>query len=109
MSEPGFSVDPPAMRSSGQGIAMSADQLTQLVTGFQQSLSGYGEPWGADDLGSLIGMAYQSISELAMECLQDNITELAGYGEGVTTMADTYEAVDQGVDDGIRRLADGLG
>jgi hypothetical protein len=104
-----FRVDPQSIRTSGQDISTAADQLSQQVAAFQAGIAGFGEPWGTDDLGSLIGMTYQAIAEMAMECFQDNITDLAAYGEDVGTMADTYESADQGVDEGIRTITDQLG
>ncbi len=94
MSMEGFQVEPEAIRDGGSGIRDAADQLRARLGAFQGELAGFGQPWGNDDLGSLIGMCYQAISDVAMECYQRNIEELGYMGEGVEIMADNYEDAD---------------
>jgi len=109
MTADGFRVDPPSIRAGGAGITSAGGRLRQRVAAFQQELAGFGEPWGTDELGALIGSCYQAISDLAMEVYQDNIDELEAYGEDVGAMADTYDEAEQAAEDGVRAIQDGLG
>ena len=109
MTADGFYVEPPAIRAGGDGIVATAGQLRERLASFQQELAGYGEPWGTDDLGTLIGTCYQAIADLAMEVYQDNLDELDAYGEDVGAMADTYEQAEQATEDSVRTITDRLG
>ncbi|MFI0374374.1 hypothetical protein ACH35V_41500 [Actinomadura sp. 1N219] len=86
MGMPGYEVDPEGIRRSGIGIGSSAQQLKADWEAFQAELAGFGEPWGTDDIGSLIGGMYQAIYEVAVDCYNDNL-------ETMTEDADTVQAV----------------
>jgi hypothetical protein len=100
---------PEDVHRSGDAIAQSVQQLRQKVDAFQVTLAGYGEPWGNDDLGALIGGCYQVIADLAFECLEDNVAHLEGYGEGLHAMAASYEDNEQQIVGNFRQLHDRLG
>lgn len=92
---PDLDIDSAALRYSGSGVRTTAEDMAQRFTAFQAELSSYGQPWGNDDLGSLIGMAYEVVMEAAMECITDNLGGLAEDGAGLLGMADNYDAVEQ--------------
>lgn len=85
-----LNVDPEHLRRSASGIRSSAQNLRSKVREFQQTLTGHGEPWGTDDVGSIIGMLYQGASGLAFDCLDDNTGGLENHAEGVHAMAAAY-------------------
>jgi hypothetical protein len=85
-----LNVDPEHLRRSASGIRSSAQDLRSKLRAFQQTLTGRGEPWGADDVGSIIGILYQGAAGLAFDCLDDNISGLESHAEGVHAMAATY-------------------
>lgn len=90
MGDGKISVEPDQIRSSGGGIRNAAQQLRAELQAFQAELAGFGQPWGNDDLGFLIGGCYQAIEEVAMECYQENIAELEQTADKVNTMAANY-------------------
>jgi hypothetical protein len=102
-------VDPEDIHRAGAGIATSAQALQAKVQSFQSELQGFGEPWGNDDIGSLIGMCYQAIYEAAMECFGANIGELLGDAEGVKSMAATYREAEDTSAIEVNRVRDILG
>jgi hypothetical protein len=102
-------VDFEDVHRAGAGIASSAQALRAKVQSFQAELQGFGQPWGNDDIGSLIGMCYQAIYEAAMECFADNIGELAGQAEGVQAMAATYREAEDASAIEVNRVRDILG
>jgi hypothetical protein len=54
-------------------------------------VSGFGEPWGGDEIGMLIGTAHGAVFQAAVECFTDNARELAGHAEGLQRVADNHE------------------
>jgi hypothetical protein len=83
-------VDPAQIQRSGAQISSAARQLHGQVSSFQQDLAGYGQPWGHDMVGSLIGGCYLAISGAAMESFADNTSALDDQGTRVQAMASTY-------------------
>ncbi|GIF66123.1 hypothetical protein Ais01nite_41580 [Asanoa ishikariensis] len=88
-------VDSAALRYSGGGVRNTAEDMSQRLAAFQSELASYGQPWGNDDLGSLIGMAYETVLDVAMDCITENLGGLAEDGAGLVGMADSYDAVEQ--------------
>ena len=102
-------VDAEDIHRAGGGIAMSAQALKAKLEAFNAELQGFGAPWGNDDIGSLIGMCYQAIYEVAMECFASNIGELEGQAEGVRAMAATYREAEDTTAIEVNRVRDILG
>jgi hypothetical protein len=96
-----FDVDPDRLAESGQRLSVAGQQLGDEVERFVAATLAFGAPWGDDDLGSLIGEAYQAIRDDALECLGDNVDELSAHAGDVTTMAAAYRDVDDDVADGL--------
>ncbi|GIF78442.1 hypothetical protein [Asanoa siamensis] len=86
------------IRRSGSGVGSSAEEMARRFTAFQTELATHGQPWGNDDLGSLIGAAYETVREVAMDCIIDNLEGLAGDGSGLLEVADTYDAADETIE-----------
>ncbi|TDD75656.1 hypothetical protein E1293_28170 [Actinomadura darangshiensis] len=109
MGMPGYEVDPEGIRSSGIGIGTSAQQLKSDWEAFQAELAGFGEPWGDDDIGSLIGGCYQAIYEVAAECYGDNLQAMEEDAGVVQYVADSHAAAEQHNVVEINRVRDVLG
>ncbi|MDG4820878.1 hypothetical protein O7635_03300 [Asanoa sp. WMMD1127] len=90
-----LNIDSAALRYSGSGVQTTAEDMGQRFTAFQAELASFGQPWGNDDLGSLIGMAYEVVMEVAMDCISGNLDGLVEDGAGLLGMADNYDAVEQ--------------
>ncbi|MBA9007244.1 WXG100 family type VII secretion target [Thermomonospora cellulosilytica] len=101
--------DSPAIDRAGGRIQLSANDLKAKVDAFNTELQSYGQPWGSDDVGMLIGMCYQAIYEIAMECFQENIAELSEYGNSVRVMAATYRESEDLSAIEVNRVRDILG
>jgi hypothetical protein len=102
-------VSPDRIRKAGSGIRTSAQQLQAGWEALQAELAGFGEPWGNDDLGSLIGGCYQAILEVAGECFAENLGEIDGQAEGVQTMAANFLAAEDNSVIEVNRVRDILG
>ncbi|GAA2713395.1 hypothetical protein [Actinoplanes palleronii] len=67
----GVHVTPDSLDASGQHLAAVAERFASALTAFQAEIAGYGQPWGADDIGSLIGAAHDEVASFAFESYQD--------------------------------------
>jgi hypothetical protein len=85
-----FSVDADRMRDAGDNISQSSQAMSGSVSQFEAQLASYGDAFGGDDLGSLIGMVYGVIHDLAMDCFETNIADTQEAGETVTAMANNF-------------------
>lgn len=92
-----FTVDADRMQVSGQLLGASGDQLHAEISRLAAEVGAFGAGWGDDDLGSLIGLAYQEIRDAALECLYDNAAELADQARGVRDMAAAFRDTDDEV------------
>ncbi|MEV1328821.1 hypothetical protein AB0J20_04495 [Micromonospora costi] len=109
MTMSGFQVDPASLRASAEFLDQTVDQLADALEQFESTVQALGQPWGGDDLGSLIGELYLGIHDLAMSCFEGNGEVLGQFAEGLHTMADTFEAVDQQAEAALRRIGAALG
>lgn len=109
MGMPGYEVDPEGIRRSGIGIGTSAQQLKSDWQAFQAELAGFGEPWGNDDIGFLIGGCYQAIYEVAAECYMENLQAMEEDGTAVQAVAANHFAAEQHNVVEINRVRDVLG
>ncbi|MEV0156931.1 hypothetical protein AB0H57_24815 [Micromonospora sp. NPDC050686] len=109
MSGGGFEVRPEALRDAGHTLSDVAQGFLADLDGFEAQLRGYGEPWGGDDIGSLIGVAYTEVAAYLFDCVASAGEEIGSAGEDVSGMADAYERVDEDGADSMRSLAAGLG
>ncbi|MFC5746007.1 hypothetical protein [Actinomadura rugatobispora] len=85
-----LNVDPQTIKRGGAGIRSAAHQVQSEWETLQGKLSGYGEPWGGDMIGMLIGGCYAAIFEVAAECVTGNVTGMTDHAEGATLMASNY-------------------
>jgi hypothetical protein len=90
MGNGNLDVDPESIRRGGNGIRSTAHQIQAEWEALQAKLAGYGEPWGQDMLGMLIGGCYLAINEVITECIQENVNGLQDHAEGTTVMAANY-------------------
>lgn len=102
-------VDAEEIHRAGGGIVSSVETLQEKLRAFEGELRGFGQPWGNDDIGSLIGMCYQAIYEVAMECFTGNIGDLGGHAEGVKTMAATHREAEDVTTIEVNKVRDILG
>jgi hypothetical protein len=106
---PGFEVEPAAMRGNAEGLDDVVDDFAESLARFENTINGFGEPWGADDIGTLIGELYLGIHDLAMSCFESNGEVLGQFADGLHTMADNFERAEQDIATGLQRIQNQLG
>ncbi|GAA1893347.1 hypothetical protein [Asanoa iriomotensis] len=104
MSSPGFQVDPAALGSSAASLSQAAGSFVGALRAFEAELASFGSPWGADEIGSLIGTAHAEVADWAFECFRTAADEIEAAGFDLGDMAAAYEQVE----DRIRTTFEGL-
>ncbi|TDB91921.1 hypothetical protein E1264_00170 [Actinomadura sp. KC216] len=102
-------VDPGQIRKGATGMQGSSSQLRGRLQDFQAKLAGYGEPWGGDDIGFVIGTIYMAASELAFDCYSSQIDGIDEMSEGATLMANNYQSAEDLSEVEVNRVRDILG
>jgi hypothetical protein len=85
-------IDADQVTERGTAIMTASQRLKDEWEAFCGKLEGYGEPWGSDDVGSLIGACYTVVFQAATECYASNVEAMTGDGEAVKAMADLHRA-----------------
>lgn len=109
MSSQRISVDPEGIRRAGTGMTSAGETINQEVTRFQGELASFGEPWGNDDIGSLIGTVYGVISDLAFETYAGNADAVREIGALTQRMGQNYAENESGIESGINAYKQSLG
>ena len=101
---PDLSVDADSIERAATELQTVADDLDGIVGPFAQALSQYGDPWGMDMLGMLIGGGYVAIEQLAFETLDSIVDCFDADAEGLTSMAASYRDVEDSNDASFDRF-----
>jgi hypothetical protein len=91
----GFRVHPEALRAGGATLASVGAQLGEGLERFDAAIASFGQPWGGDYIGMLIGEAYQAAVDYAMGNFFAAADEIASAGEDVMGMADAYASTEE--------------
>ncbi|WCN83945.1 hypothetical protein [Micromonospora sp. LH3U1] len=105
----GFEVEPALLRSGGNEVIGAAERFIGQLESFEAQMQGYGEPWGADDIGSLIGIAYTEASTWVLDCIGVAAEEIGSAGSDLTQMAENYELVEEASANALRDIQGMLG
>jgi hypothetical protein len=104
-----FEVDPAGLRGAGNGLTDVGGQFGAALEAFRAKIAGHGEPWGADDLGTLVALSFPVVAGYLLECCDAIADEYEVSGADLAGMADDYEAVEQELEGQFRRIGEGLG
>lgn len=102
-------ISPDSLRDVAGLLNQVGQQLDQLLTRLEQEIMSMGQPWGNDEIGQLIGVAFEEVVSFAFECLRGVLDEILQSGTDLIAMADRYEAAEQSFIDNFRMLGDTLG
>lgn len=87
-------IDTDRLDVAGRRLSAAAEHFVGALTAFQAELAGFGQPWGADDIGTLIGAAHDEVSTWAFECYQAALDEIVAAGADLSGMAAAYDAAE---------------
>ncbi|GIF72077.1 WXG100 family type VII secretion target [Asanoa siamensis] len=105
----GFQVEPDSLRTSATGLDDVVDRFGDALEEFETTIAAFGQPWGGDDLGTIIGELYLGVHDLAMGCFESNGELLGQFAHGLHTMADSFESAETEIADSMARLQSLLG
>lgn len=91
----GFRVEPEQLAEAAQGLQTVGESLYSALTDVTATLT-TNSPWGADDAGTVFGMAYTALLSHALESMQSHVEKVFVSAEGVMAMAQTYDEAEQG-------------
>ena len=95
-------ISPESLRTSSNGMISVVDRLSAELTTMENTLNGYGSPWGTGLLGTVIGQLYQEVHDIAMGTFEENGEVVSEFAEGLDTMADEFEATEEEIEGGLR-------
>lgn len=87
-------VTPAGIRRVAGDLEKAIDKLDSDLAALANEMDGQSDPFGGDDIGSLIGMCYQAIHSMAMDSYSSNIEELDAHVEALHGLADGYETAE---------------
>src|SRR6266542_353803 len=67
------------------------------------------DPWGGDEIGSLIGELYGLIHDMALTCFESNGEVLGEYADGLHVMADGLDQTETDIAGGLQQIHQALG
>lgn len=88
-------IDTDSIRTAGKQLQAAGERFGTALQQFQAELASHGEPWGTDDIGSLIGAAHAEVADYAFECYGDARDEVVASGQDLVGMAERYELLEQ--------------
>jgi methyl-accepting chemotaxis protein len=97
----GFHIQVDSLRKSSEGLVGAVDKVGEALTKLENTLHGYGSPWGSGLIGSLIGELYEGIHEMALGAMETNAEVMSEYAEGLDTMAADVEELESQIESGF--------
>lgn len=104
-----FTIDADGLRESGDRLAALGEQFESAIEQLRAKIAGYGEPWGADTIGMLVGLSFPVVGDHLLECCAATADEYQLSGEDLAGMADDYEADEEELASAFRQFADRMG
>jgi hypothetical protein len=95
VSGQGFAVDPDQLTGTGSAVDSCAQQLSTALQGLQTTITSQ-NPWGADDPGTVFGMAYTMVLKTAMDVYASHVEQLGGAAQRLAQWAQSVQSVDEG-------------
>jgi hypothetical protein len=97
-------VTPEAMLADGHALANVADDMSSGLQGLQSTIQGDGNPWGADEQGSIFGQVYQLVLGKAFEAVVSHIQQVDYAGHALAAQASGYDQVETGNTQQLRAI-----
>ncbi|MGV9772962.1 hypothetical protein [Streptosporangium sp. NPDC003464] len=100
----GVTVSHADRRSGGTGLSAAGASQAEGVRALRAYLEGEGDPWGDDELGSMVGAAYREVTRQALEVYDSLVEHRVTTGENVETSSVNYRSVEQRSEEETARL-----
>jgi hypothetical protein len=103
------SIQPDTLQSAGNGLNSVSSMLKDELNSLESELQSFGDCWGNDDIGSLIGAAYQEVVSWAFDCLREVVDEIGQSGGDLINQAQQWSDYEQQVENGFKQFLGQLG
>jgi len=97
------------LRQAGNQLNQVGSRLDGELTKVENDLLALGEPWGKDQIGQLIEVAYQAVVTVAFECLRGVLHDILQSGQDLVDQAGHWENQEQSISDGFTNVLGELG
>lgn len=102
-------LDTSGLRCSGDRLAGLGEAFEAAIDRFRERVREHGEPWGDDELGSLIGDAFPTVGEWVLDCCLAVADEFQLSGDDLAAMADSYALPPLDEPYGLHQVQEDLG
>ncbi|MEW9555628.1 hypothetical protein [Nonomuraea sp. NPDC050783] len=100
---------PAHARKAAEGVSSSAQELQERLSAFEKELTGDGDAFGADDLGTIIATIYGAIHQMAFESYGDNTGEMGTYAGNLQVMSVNEQRAEDLATVEVNRIREMLG
>lgn len=90
-----LSFDTKALHGSGQNLQDVGRRMNDHWQQMQGTVQGMGDIFGDDMVGSLIATTYQAAHQIAHDSYTSSAKGFNDFGDGLLTMAGTYDATER--------------
>ena len=100
-------VVPETMSTAATSLTQTAQELVTSVNGLAATINGAGNPWGADEQGSIFGQLYTAVLGKAFESIASHVEQVGYAGAALSQQAATYTEVETGAATQFRAMQGG--
>ena len=97
------------LREAGTKLGQVGGQLDNALNQLEHDLLSLGTPWGDDQIGQLIGVAYKEVVDWGFQCLKGVLNDVLKSGTDLINQASQWEAQEQSISDGFTQTLGQLG
>ncbi|RLP89336.1 WXG100 family type VII secretion target [Micromonospora sp. CV4] len=90
----GIQVDVDALHAAAGSLAATGQQLGAEIASLESTVNGAGNPWGADEAGSLFGAVYVEVLTHALDVYRSMADQLLETAANLDLGADAHEATE---------------
>ncbi len=102
-----FQISPESLQAASRGMRRCAEDFAAAVERLRGRVLGAGNPWGADEFGTLFGAAYTECTTLGLRALDHLAGQLGDVAEALGRMGANTQGTDEANAAGFRRLEGG--
>lgn len=80
-------IDPQSLAKAGSALATIADTMASELQQLESAVTGSGNPWGADETGTIFSAIYMKVLSHAMDSLASYVEQIGYAGAGLARHA----------------------
>jgi hypothetical protein len=88
-------ISPQVLQDAGTKLGQVGGQLDSALKQLENDLLSLGSPWGDDQIGQLIGVAYKEVVDWGFQCLKSVLDDMVKSGNDLITEAKQWETQEQ--------------